>query len=236
MLDSGTGRAYARTFLRKHPQQGFSVTTNREQKPDPTSMTLLHAAQSDKPGAWDLMVRIYGPIVFRNCRKMGLSQDDAPDVVQDVFRKLLKHLPKFERQRTGSFRKWLAMTTRTTVIDFCRANGETNDAIGGSAAIQYFQTIPEIIEDESALSSSRPSKLRDALHDALAMIREEFSEHVWTAFWRTAVDGQNAREVAEELDMGHTAVRMAKSRVLSRLKELIGDSESDDDQEGPAND
>lgn len=194
-------------------------------------MTLLEAARHDKPGAWDLMARIYGPIVFRHCRKMGLSPNDAPDVVQDVFRKLLKHLPTFERQRTGSFRKWLSMTTRTTVLDFNTANGNVNDAIGGSAAAQYFQAIPSILEDDSVLASSRPSKLRDALHEALDIIRAEFSERVWKAFWRTTVDSQNAREVAEELGMGHSAVRMAKSRVLARLKELVGDSGTGDDSE-----
>lgn len=204
------------------------MTTNSERKADSTSMTLLQAAQTEKPGAWDLLVRIYGPIVFHNCRKMGLSQDNAPDIVQDVFRKLLKHLPTFERQRTGSFRKWLATTTRTTVIDFGRANGDVNEAVGGSEAVRYFHEIPAILDDESVLSSARPSKLRDALHEALLLIREEFSERVWTAFWRTAVDGQNAREIAEELGMGHTAVRMAKSRVLARLKELIGDYDSDE--------
>lgn len=205
------------------------MSTSSDRKPDLTSMTLLEAARHEKPGAWDLMARIYGPIVFRYCRKMGLSPDDAPDVVQDVFRKLLKHLPTFERQRTGSFRKWLATTTRTTVFDFNAANGDVNDAIGGSAAAEYFQAIPSVLEDDSVLASSRPSKLRDALHEALDMIRDDFSERVWNAFWRTTVDSQNAREVAEELGMGHTAVRMAKSRVLARLKEVIGDSEADED-------
>jgi RNA polymerase sigma-70 factor (ECF subfamily) len=43
------------------------------------------------------------------------------------------------------------------------------------------------------------------------------------AFWRTAVDGQSAAETAAELGMSVPAVRMAKSRVLHRLRQEMGD-------------
>jgi RNA polymerase sigma-70 factor (ECF subfamily) len=54
-------------------------------------------------------------------------------------------------------------------------------------------------------------------------LRSEFEEHTWRAFWRVAVDGQPAPEVAAELGMKPNAVRTAKSRVLRRLREELGD-------------
>ena len=53
---------------------------------------------------------------------------------------------------------------------------------------------------------------------SIAMVRAQFSEHVWAAFWRTTVDAQPAAEVAEELAMSVAAVYQAKSRVLRRLR------------------
>ena len=58
---------------------------------------------------------------------------------------------------------------------------------------------------------------------ALELIRGEFEERTWTAFWRTAVEGQAAKDVAADLSMSPGAVRVAKSRVLHRLREELGD-------------
>jgi RNA polymerase sigma-70 factor (ECF subfamily) len=51
----------------------------------------------------------------------------------------------------------------------------------------------------------------------------EFEERTWQAFWRTAVDGRSAADVGAELGMTPGAVRVAKSRVLHRLREELGD-------------
>jgi RNA polymerase sigma-70 factor (ECF subfamily) len=58
---------------------------------------------------------------------------------------------------------------------------------------------------------------------ALDLIRGEFEERTWSAFWRTAVDGRAAKDVGADLGMSAGAVRVAKSRVLRRLRQELGD-------------
>jgi RNA polymerase sigma-70 factor (ECF subfamily) len=58
---------------------------------------------------------------------------------------------------------------------------------------------------------------------AFELLRGEFEERTWAAFWRTAVEGQAARDVAADLGMSPGAVRVAKCRVLHRLREELGD-------------
>jgi RNA polymerase sigma-70 factor (ECF subfamily) len=60
-------------------------------------------------------------------------------------------------------------------------------------------------------------------HQALGLIRDEFEQRTWQAFWRMAVDNRTSAEVAGELGMTTNAVRMAKSRVLRRLREELGE-------------
>ena len=60
-------------------------------------------------------------------------------------------------------------------------------------------------------------------HRALGMLQGEFEPRTWKAFWRAAVDGLPAPEAAAELGMTASAVRMAKSRILRRLREELGD-------------
>jgi len=55
------------------------------------------------------------------------------------------------------------------------------------------------------------------------LVRSEFEERTWRAFWMTVVEGRTPAEIAVEMEVTPTAIRMAKSRVLRRLKETFGD-------------
>jgi RNA polymerase sigma-70 factor (ECF subfamily) len=79
--------------------------------------------------------------------------------------------------------------------------------------------------DELADPQSGVSKLWDREHDRhvtnylLERIKPEFSEKTWRAFRRFALDGLSADETAAELGMTPNAVFIAKSRVMSRLRQ-----------------
>jgi RNA polymerase sigma-70 factor (ECF subfamily) len=52
-------------------------------------------------------------------------------------------------------------------------------------------------------------------------VQGEVQPATWKAFWQTAVEGRNAREVGAALGMTAGAVYVARSRVLARLKEEV---------------
>jgi RNA polymerase sigma-70 factor (ECF subfamily) len=58
---------------------------------------------------------------------------------------------------------------------------------------------------------------------ALRQIQSGFQASTWLAFWRVVADGQSPTVVAEELGMTAAAVRQAKSRVMRRLRQQLGD-------------
>ena len=62
------------------------------------------------------------------------------------------------------------------------------------------------------------------MHRALELIRAEFEERTWQAFWRSAVEQQSTAEIAADLRLSPASVRQAKSRVLRRLRAILGDS------------
>jgi RNA polymerase sigma-70 factor (ECF subfamily) len=64
---------------------------------------------------------------------------------------------------------------------------------------------------------------RQVVLRGLQGIRAEFEDRTWLAFWRVVVDGQPAPDVAQELLMTPGAVRVAKCRVLNRLRRELGD-------------
>ena len=54
-------------------------------------------------------------------------------------------------------------------------------------------------------------------------MRGEFEERTWQMFWRVVIEGHSPVALAEELGVTPAAVRQAKSRVLRRLKEEMGE-------------
>lgn len=59
----------------------------------------------------------------------------------------------------------------------------------------------------------------------LEALRGEFGPATMTAFWRMAVEGHAAADIALELGMTEKAVRQAKYRVLRRLREAMAELE-----------
>ena len=54
-------------------------------------------------------------------------------------------------------------------------------------------------------------------------MRGEFEDRTWQMFWLTAVEDREPADVAAGFGVTPVAVRKAKSRVLRRLREEIGD-------------
>src|SRR5437016_1663068 len=73
-----------------------------------TSSSLLQRlAQPAEAGSWDRFVELYTPLMFAWTARMGLSDHDAADLVQDVFAILVEKLPTFRYDPDKSFRAWL---------------------------------------------------------------------------------------------------------------------------------
>lgn len=178
---------------------------------------LLRATERDEQ-AWRSVVEIYTPLLLAWCRRNGLSEADAQDVAQDVFVTLAKSLGDFSKKESGdSFRAWLATITKSRIVDFCRRRAKSPLAHGGSTANQLLQDAPDLA-DSISLDISESDR-KQILRRALEVIRGDFDEPTWKAFWKTAIDGQDATTVSRDLGVSSNAVRKSKARVLKRLRE-----------------
>ena len=177
--------------------------------------------KADEAGAWDRLVTLYAPLLYHWCRRWKLQDEDLADVFQEVFQTLIVHIGAFRRVRENdTFRGWLWTITRSKVLDLLRKR--SREAAGGEAEGRLSQVAaPEAVPDSDPAEAEA---LRRLYLRGLELIREEFEERTWQAFWRTAVDGRAPRDVAVEMSMSSGAVRVAKSRVLQRLREELGDA------------
>ena len=189
-----------------------------------TSRSLLADAQLAVPAAWERVVRLYAPLVAYWCRKWGVAEQDIGDVLQEVFSAVAGHLDRFRKERLGdTFRGWLSTIARNKVRDHFRARAGEPAAAGGTEATRQLQQIPNPTADDELPEVADHVLVDNLLRKALESIRGEFHERTWQAFLGTVVEGRAAADVAADLDMKPGAVRVAKSRVLLRLRRELGD-------------
>jgi RNA polymerase sigma-70 factor, ECF subfamily len=187
-----------------------------------TSRSLLARVHENDSAAWDRLVALYTPLVWHWCRKLDLPRQEAADVFQEVFRAVAVHIRNFHRNRPGdTFRGWLRTITRNKVHDHFRTQNREPRAAGGSAARVWWSRVPESREMDKADEADECYDL--LFHTALTLIKAEFQERTWLAFWRVVVEGRTPQSAAQELNMSPGAVRVAKCRVLHRLRLELGD-------------
>jgi RNA polymerase sigma-70 factor (ECF subfamily) len=186
-----------------------------------TSLSLLEQLRANDPAAWQRFAALYAPLVRFWCARSGLRGPDAEDVAQEVFAAAAAGLSRFHRDRPGdTFRGWLRGITRNQVLLHHRRNQARTRAEGGPDAWAQLQNTA----DRLLVPVDGEDAEMGALYQrALEQVRVEFPDHVWQAFWLTTIENRMPAALVAELDMTANHIRQAKSRVLRRLREQVGD-------------
>ena len=139
---------------------------------------------------------LYSPLVYHWCTRWQVTGADADDVVQNVFLGVAGGIEKFQRPRpddpsaagggaaTGTFRGWLGAITRNKLRDFYERCQRQPVAQGGS---EFYRLLQELPADSLSDDAADAAQVSDVYHRALELIRADFQEPTWQAFWRTAV-------------------------------------------------
>jgi RNA polymerase sigma-70 factor, ECF subfamily len=169
--------------------------------------------------AWDEVVSIYGPLVYRMGLRHGLQSADADDLVQEVFSAVARSVSQWlERSDRGKFRAWLLRIARNTAINFLTRRRHRPLGVGGDDALDRLAEIPA--PDDELSSEFDLEYRREVFRWAADRAEEAVTPITWQAFWLTHVDGRSIAEVAEHLGISTGNVYIGRSRVMSRLKEL----------------
>jgi RNA polymerase sigma-70 factor (ECF subfamily) len=155
---------------------------------------------------WDLFVEVYGPLIFRFCRRRSVQDADARDVTQNVFLAVRRGIKRFHYDpERGKFRSWLGTVAAREITrhqkDARRAGQPT-----ASPAPAAEHDATWIVEFNSHVYQW-----------ALDRIRPRFDESTWQAFELLWLKDHSAAEVARKFKKTPDWVYQVKFRVLRRL-------------------
>jgi len=156
-----------------------------------------------------------------------------PDIFQQVFHQVARNITDFRKDRpSDTFRGWLRVITRNKIRDHFRWSNRQPDAIGGTEANLRFAQLPDPLAETNDCIHETPNAELDAdeeqiygmvLRAAMDSIREQIQPQTWRAFWMVVLESKTPAEAAKQLDMRVGTVRVAKCRVLARLRQELGE-------------
>lgn len=184
-----------------------------------TSASFLNELCGQDPRAWERFVDIYGPLIYGWCRRAHCSPDVAGELLQRILIKVWAGLKTF-RSADSSFRVWLAAVTRHALIDFFRSEQGKAVAPGGTDAWQQLNAVPAEIERSTEILDA---DVRDLALRALQIVSTTMPPESQRIFELAIVQNRPAPEVAALVNCTPAAVRKAKSRLLRKLRETLGE-------------
>jgi RNA polymerase sigma-70 factor (ECF subfamily) len=188
--------------------------------PSTRASLLLRLRDPQDHEAWVEFATLYEPVLYRLLRRNGLQDADAREIMQELFLAVSRSIDRWDpAKERGSFRGWLRRVARNLVINWLKRRERHVVAIGGSGLQEMLDLLPAAEGPETA---EFDRELRRALfRRAAEQVRGEVQPPTWQAFWETGVVGTSPADAAEKLGMAVGAVRVAKCRVLARLRAVV---------------
>src|SRR5262245_44897864 len=160
---------------------------------------LLRLRDGHDREAWRQFVELYAPLVYGFARNRGLQDADAADLMQEVLRAVSGAAGRLDYDPArGTFRSWLFTVTRNKLINFHERNKRQAQPAGDSGTRRLLEEQPGTDGQEQQWEHEYRRQLSAR---AMELVRGEFQESTWRAFWMAAVENRPAREVGQALNL-----------------------------------
>jgi RNA polymerase sigma-70 factor (ECF subfamily) len=148
--------------------------------------------------------KIYRFFVFR-----VKTVEEAEDLTQTVFLKMIRSLPRYRQKAGATFSAWLFQIARFTLIDHYRTNREivSLDMVENLANPQL-QSAPVLV------SLDRRAK-------QVQQLVKQLPEAQQTVLHLSFVEEMSPREIARAMRVSVISVRVWKHRALKRLNQML---------------
>ena len=171
---------------------------------------LVQAACGD-PAAFEALYQRYRARVYGYLRTRTTTDEDAADLLQHVFLRVLDALPHYQPQR-GPFAAWLFVIARNMATDFHRRQGAT---VAWDLVPPGLRTPPEDTVEAQVLRREDDARLAMFIRELPPLKREMLALRF--------VGQLTVPEIAAVIGKREDATRKLLARTLQTLKERYDD-------------
>jgi RNA polymerase sigma-70 factor (ECF subfamily) len=184
---------------------------DRQDLPDEALIEEAKRASEGDFRAFEELVLRHQARVLTNCRYLSGSEADAEDLAQEVFIKVFYGLPGFEGR--SSFQTWVQRIKSNHCINFVKKRRLPTTGMD----------VPGV-EDAASIPPRGPRNLeREATKATVGEVLLRMSETLRIPLVLRDMDGWSYEEIADELGIGLSAVKMRIKRGREEFRRLFSE-------------
>lgn len=178
--------------------------------------SLVLACRRGNADAWDALVNRYQRLIYTVPRRAGLDEDQAAEVFQRTFVKLLENLGRIRQPE--SIHAWLVTTARRETLQLIR-----EEYAGGSLSPRKENLddgpTSEAIPDDNPLPGETLELLEDQhlVRTAIAAMDERSRDLLTLLYYHP----HSYAEIAALLDIPEGSLGPTRARCLEKLRRLL---------------
>jgi RNA polymerase sigma factor (sigma-70 family) len=187
-----------------------------------TTTILLEQLQNSDNDAWQRFTTRFREPMLHFAGRMGLSDAQAEDAVQDALVQFLEGYRegKYDRSK-GRLGSWLFALMYQSIRSHRRDGYRSPmQAPTPTHRTTFFSALPD---ENTARAEWEMDWDRHSINRCMSQLRGEVNPTHYRAFELMTIRQVPAMEVAEQLGLSRDAVYQARYRVLKRLEELRGE-------------
>lgn len=176
---------------------------------------LIEACRRGSEIAWDALVDRYQRLIFTVSRRAGLSEEQAADVLQEVFLTLFEKLDDIEQPER--IRSWIVTTAKFKTWGAIRRNKGIYSPVTEDAMELEMANLP----DSAPLADARLIELEEQhlIRTALKELEERCRTILAMIYLRETAASYAA--VAAAIGVGETSISPMRARCLQKLAKIL---------------
>lgn len=183
-----------------------------------TTQVLTELRGSNEGPAWQQFDRHFRKVVVGFARHSGLSPEQAEDAAQETMLAFVKAFRdgRYDADK-GRLRDWLFGVAKRVILNLRGKRPLEQLIVDKTTGTSFW----DMVKDDHGIEQLWQTEWQNmVLARCLEQARAESEPKSFLAFELYALQEMPVEQVAQELGLSRNAVYIAKSRILTRLREL----------------
>ncbi len=185
-------------------------------------VVLVKQCRQGDSAAMERLILRYQNRIYNVILKICADPDDAAELTQETFVKIIENINKFEG-RSG-FYTWAFRIAVNLTLNYCRRNVKLGFRSLDAEQVQYNsqakQLLRQFLSDDSSLEPAVVAQNREMCEIAVeALMKLDDAQRAVVVL--RDIEGMGYARIAEVLDIKLGTVRSRLSRARSRLRQIL---------------
>ena len=179
------------------------------QKTKLSQTEIVHLLKSREESGFNYLYENYSNALYGTVVKVVIFQDEATEVLQDVFVKIWNSIQSFDEEK-GTLYTWMLNIARNSAIDKIRSKAFKNNLKN--------QAIPDFVNDTKQLTTEQVHNFGE-VKNVVNQLREDYKEVINQAYF----GGYTQEEISENLGIPLGTVKTRTRAAFQELRALLSE-------------